>query len=274
MIAAGLGAAVSEPVTVKVASDGSRVELLAASPEADPRLLVRPVDGPPLLGRVESRPDRLVFRPALPFLPGRRYLAEWREGSSGLRQAEFRWDSPKRRPPQVELRPQGSLPANALKLYLHFSAPMEQGVFLDRLRLLDAAGHEITGPFRETELWSPDGKRLTLWFHPGRQKTGVNLNLDEGPVLPEGQTGTLVVSGHWRDTAGAALGHDVRLKWEVISADHSPPAMEWWTILPPPAGSSEALSVRFDEPLDPMTPTEIEAEIKAWRGDQRHASGT
>jgi hypothetical protein len=30
----------------------------------------------------------------------------------------------------------------------------------------------------------------------------------------------------------------------------------------------------FDEPLDPMTPTEIEAEIKAWRGDQRHASGT
>ena len=30
----------------------------------------------------------------------------------------------------------------------------------------------------------------------------------------------------------------------------------------------------FDEPLDPMTSTEIEAEIKAWRGDQRHASGT
>src|SRR6186713_2761613 len=67
-----------------------------------------------------------------------------------------------------------TLPANHLKFYIHFSAPMRQGVFLDHCKLLDDHGRMImTEPFRETELWSEDGKRLTLWLHPGRQKTGV-----------------------------------------------------------------------------------------------------
>ena len=61
---------------------------------------------------------------------------------------------------------------------------MEQGEIFWHFRLTDlATGIPVEEPFRETELWSDDGKRLTLWLHPGRQKTGVNLNMDLGPVL-------------------------------------------------------------------------------------------
>src|SRR5689334_1054660 len=67
-----------------------------------------------------------------------------------------------------------TLPANHLKFYVHFSVPMRQGVFMDYCKLLDDHGRMVPEPFRETELWSEDGRRLTLWLHPGRQKTGVN----------------------------------------------------------------------------------------------------
>src|SRR3954466_7112132 len=57
-----------------------------------------------------------------------------------------------------------AVPANHLKFYLHFSAPMREGVFLNYCRLLDEHGAEIAEPFRETELWSEDHQRLTLWL--------------------------------------------------------------------------------------------------------------
>ena len=64
---------------------------------------------------------------------------------------------------------------------------MRQGVFLEFCKLRASHGREDDdGPFRETELWSEDGRRLTLWLHPGRQKTGVNLNTEIGPVLDPG----------------------------------------------------------------------------------------
>ena len=148
------------------------------------------------------------------------------------------------------MRPQSVLPANALKFYLHFSEPMEQGIFLERLRLLDGDGKEVIGPFRETELWSPDGRRLTVWFHPGRQKTGVNLNEDEGPVLHENMKHTLVIAGTWRSAKGMALGQDVRFDFQVGQADHAQPNMKRWQITAPKPGTREPLVVRFDEPLD------------------------
>jgi hypothetical protein len=101
--------------------------------------------------------------------------------------------------PRLEaIYPSGdTVPANHLKFYLHFSAPMREGVFLEHCRLLDATGKPVLEPFRETELWSEDHRRLTLWLHPGRQKTGVNLNDEFGPVLQPNQSYTLVISGAW-----------------------------------------------------------------------------
>lgn len=143
-----------------------------------------------------------------------------------------------------------ALPANHLKFYLTFSEPMERGVFMERVKLLRADGHEISGPFRETELWSPDEKRLTVWLHPGRQKTGVNLNEDEGPVLREGDNVTLLIAGDWRSTSGQKLGIDFKKTFRVTKADHEQPDPSKWTVHPPKAGTREALRVEFPEPLD------------------------
>jgi hypothetical protein len=143
------------------------------------------------------------------------------------------------------------LPANALKLYLHFSQPMEQGVFLERISLQRQDGGLVHGAFRETELWSPDGRRLTLWLHPGRQKSGVNLNTDEGPVLQENKPHTLRIAANWRSTAGMALGKETVFQLAAAAVDHTSPDPKRWQISVPKAGTRDPLMVTFDEPLDP-----------------------
>ena len=258
----GLLCADQDSVTLDFPQDGSRVELITAVADK-PRLSVMLISSKtPLLGKVEVRADRLIFAPSLPFALGQRYRAEW-TGKSGLpQQAEFEIQSPKPNRPNVQMLPSSALPANALKFYLHFSQPMEQGVFLERLRLLDAEGKEIIGPFRETELWSPDGKRLTVWFHPGRQKTGVNLNEDEGPVLRPNMKHTLVIAGSWRSTSGVAPGEDLHFDFQVGPADHESPKVTRWKIQTPKVGTREPLQVEFDEALDPAMLT---SALQVWR---------
>jgi hypothetical protein len=223
--------------------------------------------------------DRVKFVPTAPLARGQRYCATWLAQDKSPQKIEFEFRLSHQKAPTVLFEPQATLPANALKFYLHFSQPMEQGVFLDRLRLLEAAGKEVIGPFRETELWSPDGKRLTVWFHPGRQKAGVNLNEEEGPVLRENMKHTLVISCSWRSTSGVALGKEVRFDFQVGPADHEMPVMAKWQIMAPKSGTREPLAVRFDESLDPAmlasalsvhrgaesVPVEIEVDGLNWR---------
>ena len=142
------------------------------------------------------------------------------------------------------------LPANHLKFYIHFSQPMRQGVFLQHCSLRDEHENAVPEPFRETELWSADRTRLTLWLHPGRQKTGVNLNVEFGPVLHAGRGYTLTVSGKWPSENGVALGADVRKKFRATGHATAQLDAKTWRITPAPAGSTAPVIVRFPAPLD------------------------
>lgn len=239
-------------VTFDLTPDGSSLVLITRS-ASKPELSVSAVAGErsiPVMGRVEVLAGMIKFIPVAPLIRGQHYRAEWLAENGSSQKLEFEFHNTAQETPTVRFAPQAKLPANALKFYLHFSEPMEQGIFLERLRLLNADGKEVIGPFRETELWSPDGKRLTVWFHPGRQKTGVNLNEDEGPVLSENTKHTLVVDGRWRSTQGQAIGSDVRFDFQVGAADHTMPNMELWHINKPKPGTRDLLIVQFDEPLD------------------------
>ncbi|MES2507857.1 MAG: hypothetical protein V4599_14220 [Verrucomicrobiota bacterium] len=253
----------------KVSLSPTLIEVMEL-PASVTSLEVRPVlargPGAVLMGTSKTGPGSLRFEPALPLLAGQTYQVQWQEGRETVT-----WTAAcpagEVAVPTVRLLPVGvALPANALKLYLQFSELMEQGAFLDKLRLLDAAGQEISGPFRETELWSPDGQRLTVWFHPGRQKTGVNLNVEEGPVLEAGRACTLVVDGSWRSAAGVALGKKAVFSFTAGGADHDCPQPERWRLALPKAGSREALRVTFDEPLDTAM---LAGALKVYQGPAR-----
>jgi hypothetical protein len=222
----------------------------------------------PLFGSFRSP----VFVPATPFVRGQTYEVELTMARGSKSKVEVTFGKMPHVSPTARLSPATSLvPANTLKLYFDFSEPMEQGVFLKHLTLQRRNGEEVAGAFRETELWSPDGKRLTVMLHPGRQKAGVNLNVDEGPVLVAGERYQLVVSGQWRSTQGVSLGKEGVFVLEPIAADHEQPDPVRWQVHAPKAGTRDPLVVITDELFEPQiflralnvieTPGKAEAKV-------------
>ncbi len=82
-----------------------------------------------------------------------------------------------------------TLPANTLKLYIYFSAPMRRGEAWQHIRLLDEHGAPVELPFLEIdqELWDTTNTRLTVLFDPGRIKRGLLPLNESGPNIQEGR---------------------------------------------------------------------------------------
>jgi hypothetical protein len=142
-------------------------------------------------------------------------------------------------PTRVALvQPSGpEVPANLLRLSIQFEAQVE-GPVLRRLTLLRADGMLIQAPFLEQELWSPDGKVLTVLMHPGRVKSGLIAHDERGPILSAGEDMTLALDGH-----------PIK-QWHVGPANARGPAASAWRISTVHAGSRQPIVVTLDEPID------------------------
>ncbi|MBI3874394.1 MAG: hypothetical protein HY300_00165 [Verrucomicrobia bacterium] len=213
---------------------------------------------PSLAGTYQASARWLEFIPSFPLLAGETYVAEFNAAAlpdgDGRDRLRLEFTVPKAAVPAPRLTaiyPSGDkLPANHLKFYLVFSGPMQQGEAFKHLKLIRDDGVEVPDPWRDVELWSPDGKRFTLWLHPGRQKTGVNLNIEIGPCLVEGHRYTLVVSGDWKSQAGEPLGRSIEKKFLAGLPRHAQLDMAAWQLRLPKPGSRDPLRVTFPAPLD------------------------
>jgi hypothetical protein len=144
------------------------------------------------------------------------------------------------------------VPANQLRLYVHFSAPMGRSGGLPYIRLVDEQGAEVIDPFLplDAEFWNDDHTRYTVFFDPGRQKRGILPNQQMGRSLEPGRRYTLVVSREWRDGNGLPLREDFRRDFLVGEPDERPLDTAGWRIAAPRAGTREPVVVSFDESLD------------------------
>ena len=151
------------------------------------------------------------------------------------------------------LYPSGDVvPANLLRMYVQFSGPMGQQGGLDHIVLLDDAGGEIQGAMLplDTELWSADRTRFTVFFDPGRVKRDILPNRQMGRPLRAGADITVVVKQTWPDGRGVPLKSEFRHRFRVREADERPLDTAQWKIVTPAPGTRDALVVSFPEPLD------------------------
>ena len=140
----------------------------------------------------------------------------------------------------LAVRPSGpTVPANLLRMSLVFDSPAA-GPVLSSLELVDTTGRPIPAPFLEQELWSPDGRVLTLLLHPGRVKSGLLAHDLERPVLTPGEVVTLRRHG------------DLLKRWKVNPARLQAVDPARWRLGPPPAQSRRPLFVALDAPIDAM----------------------
>ena len=90
----------------------------------------------------------------------------------------------------THIYPSGDIvPANQLRMYLHFSAPMDWRSGYDYVMLLDDRGQEVVDAFLplDADFWNDDRTRYTVFFDPGRVKRGILPNKQMGRALEAGQ---------------------------------------------------------------------------------------
>ncbi|MCH8268198.1 MAG: hypothetical protein IH846_11825 [Acidobacteria bacterium] len=212
-------------------------------------------DVPPMLGTYSVEDEVLVFRPRYPPTPGVRIRAVFRMPDGPPLEAVFQ-TAKANAPPSTYVEhvypSTDVLPDNQLKLYIQFSAPMSRGEAWKRIHLLDETGSPVELPFVEIdqELWSPENRRLTVLFDPGRIKRGLLPHEEVGPPLIEGRQYTLVIDSDWRDARGVPLKEGFRKQFRVAPSDRVPPDVSNWRLIVPEAHTADAVVVRFPEPLD------------------------
>ncbi len=144
------------------------------------------------------------------------------------------------------------LPENLLRFYIYFSKPMQREDALASIRLLDQDGKTIEGAFlaNRFDLWSADGKRLTLLFDPGRVKTGLVANQTMGRALEAGHRYELQINNTLLAMDGTALPAACRKKFRVVEADLRAISVADWSLTLPASDSREALEVNLGRPHD------------------------
>ena len=135
------------------------------------------------------------------------------------------------------------LPANTLRFYIHFPRPAEAYFDRDQLWLLDEEDEAVRDPFLllSQELWSPDGRRLTVLMEPGRIKRGLGKDPSHEPALVVGRAFSLVVTA-----LGQTARHTFLVNDPVLEAVNE----TCWRLVSPTVASLDAAVVHFDRVMD------------------------
>jgi hypothetical protein len=211
---------------------------------------------PPLAGTSSVTETGLRFEPQFPLVPGREYVALLKTDTSP-KPLRVTLALPKPPPgPRVAITAvyptSNRLPENTLRFYIHFSGEVARGDVYRHLKLVRDDGVEIREPFLEVheELWSGDGRRLTVLFHPGRVKRELVPREELGPILEEGRAYALTISEKWEDTEGRPVVGGFTKTFTAGPPDDQPVDPAVWALVAPRVGSDSPLIIRLPKPLD------------------------
>ncbi len=143
-----------------------------------------------------------------------------------------------------------SLPSNLLKWYVQFSHPINEVHVYDYIRFINSQGDTLSRTILSLEnaLVSEDGKLLTVWIEPGRQKRDLIPNKQLGPVFEKDAMYQLIVQKDIKDRQGVSMQKDFTHSFQITNADRIQPNISSFKILPPEHNNN--LVIYFEEPMD------------------------
>lgn len=210
----------------------------------------------PIQGQYSRENEYLVFTPYFPFENEMTYIIRTQNTDSNSNYSYKSFQVGKHKTIEIakvlSIYPSASqLPENLLRFYIYFNTPMKKGQALKHIQLIDESGNIDSHAFMEfkQELWSADGKRLTILFDPGRIKRGVSTNLLRGPALSEGNRYKLHISSGWQDAYGQQLLAMTK-ELEIVNAYRNHLSINDWAIDKPQRNSYDPLTIHFDRILD------------------------
>jgi hypothetical protein len=150
------------------------------------------------------------------------------------------------------------LPANTLRFYIAFDRPARGLVHQRDLALVDSKGMTVENAFMDfgQELWSPDGKRLTVLFDPGKIKRGVEAPHSELAPLKENETYKVILGkAQHVFRVGPAVRERIDPGLWVISTAGSP---------------ARSVDIEFDRVMDPAL---LEDQLRVEDAESRPVAG-
>ncbi|WP_152538526.1 Ig-like domain-containing protein [Aquimarina macrocephali] len=204
----------------------------------------------PILGKLIQEKTVLRFIPLIPFGWNQKYTLVYRDAIEYFEldtPEEYKHLSVKSIYPSAKI-----LPSNLLKWYIQFSHPISETYVYDHIRFINATGDTISNATLSLEnaLISDNGKLLTVWIEPGRQKRDLIPNTLLGPVFENGKTYKLVVLKKLKDANGISMQQDFIHSFRVTIADRVKPDIKSWKIQFPKVNSKSRLLISCYESLD------------------------
>ena len=201
--------------------------------------------------------EHLIFKPYFPFEKGMTYVVRTMNDKSydNYSYQTFQIDEKEiaEEAKVISIYPTAKqLPENLLRFYIYFNTPMKKGQALKHIKLIDGEGNIDKHVFMEfkQELWSADGKRLTILFDPGRIKRGVSTNLSRGSALIKGKNYKLSISGDWQDVHGQQLTMNTIKEFVVGDGYRQHIKAKAWFINVPKVNTNGSLTLKFDRIID------------------------
>lgn len=144
------------------------------------------------------------------------------------------------------------LPENALKLYVVFSKPMQEGQALNNITVIKNESDTLRSTFLglDQELWNKERTILTLWFDPGRIKRDLQPNKNLGTPLLENNSYKILIGQDWRDERGITLKKAYQKNFLAGKRDSMSPNPDRWTVHPPKTSAKDSLRIDLHESLD------------------------
>jgi len=248
----------NDPIKVKVSSSLTKANKLGyadlsvyVSNETKSYIKIIPIQGKHL-----REEDNLLFKPFFPFEKGLSYTLKCKIlNSDTFTYLPFQIGEKEKvdLAKVLSIFPSANLwPENLLRFYIYFQTPMKQEEALKHIQLIDEKGNSDSNAFMKfkEELWSNDGKRLTILFDPGRIKRGVSTNSIHGPSLEKGKSYHLSISGDWQDVYGNSLLEKTKKEIKVTAACREKIETENWILKKPVSSSQESLWLGFDRIMD------------------------
>ena len=218
-------------------------------------------DSLPVSGSYAVAADAVEFTPRFPFDPGRTYLVRVDPGKFPqprqtpvlTKELQIPAGPDGARTSVTAITPTGGVwPENILRFYIQFSAPMSRATALGFVRLVDENGAEVREAFLplDVDMWNGDRTRFTVFFDPGRVKTGIRPNVELGRALHAGRKYAIVVDSAWPDAHGRPLTSEFRYPFRAAAAEERPVQPADWSMAVPSANTRNALVVTFPSSLD------------------------
>lgn len=203
-----------------------------------------------VLGKTVITKNGLWFYPWVPLQRDVQYTAVWEGETKNFsipREEEYKALE------VLAVHPSSTtVPSNLLKWYIQFSRRVNPSKIYDHISLLDASGKEVERAILPLTppLLSEDGKTLTLWMEPGRQKRDLGPNKHLGAVMQPDRAYTLVIDATLKDENGLNLQMGIQHQFKTTVPDRVSPNAELWNIKLPSRNSKEALHILFGGSLD------------------------